>query len=43
MLTGDNRMTAKAVARMVGITDFVAEVMPEDKAKKVAEYQAMVK
>jgi Cu+-exporting ATPase len=40
MLTGDNRMTAKAVARMVGITDFVAEVMPEDKAKKVAEYQA---
>jgi len=40
MLTGDNRMTAKAVASMVGITDFVAEVMPEDKAKKVAEYQA---
>ena len=40
MLTGDNRMTAKAVANMVGITDFVAEVMPEDKAKKVAEYQA---
>ncbi|WP_213995624.1 heavy metal translocating P-type ATPase [Arsukibacterium sp.] len=40
MLTGDNRMTAKAVASKVGITDFVAEVMPEDKAKKVAEYQA---
>jgi Cu+-exporting ATPase len=40
MLTGDNRMTAHAVASMVGITDFVAEVMPEDKAKKVAEYQA---
>jgi len=40
MLTGDNRMTAHAVANMVGITDFVAEVMPEDKAKKVAEYQA---
>jgi Cu+-exporting ATPase len=40
MLTGDNRMTAKAVASMVGITDFLAEVMPEDKAKKVAEYQA---
>jgi Cu+-exporting ATPase len=40
MLTGDNRMTAKAVASMVGITEFVAEVMPEDKAKKVAEYQA---
>ncbi|GAC19522.1 heavy metal translocating P-type ATPase [Paraglaciecola arctica] len=40
MLTGDNRMTAHAVAGKVGITDFVAEVMPEDKAKKVAEYQA---
>ena len=40
MLTGDNRMTAHAVASMVGITDFVSEVMPEDKAKKVAEYQA---
>jgi Cu+-exporting ATPase len=40
MLTGDNRDTAKAVASKVGITDFVAEVLPEDKANKVAELQA---
>jgi Cu+-exporting ATPase len=39
MLTGDNRMTAKAVARKAGITDYVAEVMPEDKANKVLELQ----
>ena len=39
MLTGDNRMTAKAVARRAGITDYVAEVMPEDKANKVLELQ----
>lgn len=40
MLTGDNRATAKAVAAKAGITEFVAEIMPEDKANKVAEYQA---
>jgi len=40
MLTGDNRATAKAVADKVGITEFMAEVMPEDKAAKVAELQA---
>ncbi len=39
MLTGDNRMTAKAVARKAGIVDYVAEVMPEDKANKVLELQ----
>lgn len=39
MLTGDNRMTAKAVARKAGIADYVAEVMPEDKANKVLELQ----
>ncbi len=39
MLTGDNRMTAKAVARKAGISDFIAEVMPEDKANKVLEFQ----
>uniref|UniRef100_UPI0030F41CD6 copper-translocating P-type ATPase n=1 Tax=Paraglaciecola sp. TaxID=1920173 RepID=UPI0030F41CD6 len=40
MLTGDNRATAKAVAEKVGITEFVAEVLPEQKSAKVAELQA---
>jgi Cu+-exporting ATPase len=39
MLTGDNRDTAKAVAEKVGISEFIAEVLPEDKAKKVQELQ----
>lgn len=39
MLTGDNRLTAKAVARKAGIADYVAEVMPEDKANKILELQ----
>jgi Cu+-exporting ATPase len=39
MLTGDNRATAQAVASKVGITEFFAEVLPEDKSKKVAELQ----
>lgn len=40
MLTGDNHATAKAVAEKVGITEFFAEVLPEDKANKVTELQA---
>jgi len=40
MLTGDNQATAKAVAQKVGITDFFAEVLPEEKSQKVAELQA---
>ena len=39
MLTGDNRATAKAVAAKVGIREFFAEVLPEDKSNKVAELQ----
>jgi Cu+-exporting ATPase len=40
MLTGDNRATAKAVAEKVGITEFIAEVLPEDKSNKVEALQA---
>ncbi len=39
MLTGDNRDTAKAVAEKTCINEFMAEVLPEDKAKKVQELQ----
>ncbi|WP_417436512.1 heavy metal translocating P-type ATPase [Idiomarina abyssalis] len=39
MLTGDNRATAQAVAEKVGIKEFFAEVLPEEKSKKVQELQ----
>jgi len=40
MMTGDNRTTALAVARRLGIDDVEAEVLPEDKAKVVQKLRA---
>lgn len=39
MMTGDREATARAIAKQVGVDDVMAEVMPQDKANKVAELQ----
>lgn len=40
MITGDNPMTAAAIAAEAGVDDFLAEASPEAKLKLIREYQA---
>jgi Cd2+/Zn2+-exporting ATPase len=37
MLTGDNRMTAKAIADRVGVDEYQAELLPQDKVEAVKD------
>ncbi|WP_292981921.1 potassium-transporting ATPase subunit KdpB [Nitrosomonas sp.] len=40
MITGDNRLTAAAIAAEAGVDDFLAEATPEAKLELIREYQA---
>ena len=41
MLTGDNPQTAAAIAQQAGITHYIAEVLPQDKAQEVARQKGL--
>jgi K+-transporting ATPase ATPase B chain len=40
MITGDNKLTAAAIAKEAGVDDFLAEAKPEDKLQLIKNYQA---
>ncbi len=40
MLTGDNYRTADAIGEQLGVTDVMAEVLPQDKERKIADLQS---
>jgi K+-transporting ATPase ATPase B chain len=40
MITGDNRLTAAAIAAEAGVDDFLAEATPEAKLKLIRQHQA---
>lgn len=40
MITGDNKLTAAAIAAEAGVDDFLAEATPEEKLKLIRQYQA---
>ncbi|MBR4099055.1 MAG: cadmium-translocating P-type ATPase [Clostridium sp.] len=39
MLTGDNSRTAKAIGETLGVTQVIPEVLPQDKERKIAQFQ----
>ena len=41
MITGDNKLTAAAIAAEAGVDDYLAETTPEAKLMKIKEYQKM--
>ena len=39
MLTGDNQRTADAIGRQLGVSQVIAQVLPQDKEQKSASYR----
>ncbi|WP_460994557.1 HAD-IC family P-type ATPase, partial [Staphylococcus aureus] len=39
MLTGDNKNTAQAIAKQVGLDTVIADILPEEKAAQIAKLQ----